>query len=1036
MEMKMTVLVTISLLIIIPTLFAPIHAVYVQGRVGALPLNPQTETGKPGEDDIFSSVIDPIDGFAYFGAHTGVIVKVRLSDFTRVSSLTMNNGETALYTAVIDSQVPSFGSADFAYFGTCPFGTAASPGVVVKTRLSDLTRVGSLTMNTGENCLSTSIIDHGHGFAYFGTSSTPGVVVKIRLSDFTRAGALTLNSGENFLGASVIDTANGFAYFGTFAGTVVKVRLSDFTRVGALNLNSGHLSSSVIDTDHGFAYFGTSDGIVVKVRLSDFTRVGVLTVEYGQDPLISAVTDGSDIFPPTTAYFGTGTNPGYVIAVRLTDFTEVGALQLYPGENNLASAVIDIYNVGTSTTGGFAYFGTTQDDPGIVVKVDITGHSGSFFFGFSLSNAGNVAAQAGSSGKTYITATLTIGTAPAIILSCVGSTLPSGASCSFSPSSLTPTGSSVLTISTTPNTPWGLYQVEVTASPPGAAAAPTTLTLIVGPPDANCGGDAGNTFDTACFASLSNNYTGAIWSGVNVIGSIQPWDEDWYKFDVTSGQRINVTVAPNPSAILRIDLRDPLNMLRKYSDYQGLFPGKIANVTFVADMTGSWRARIFAECNGYPNCYNGPYSFVIKVTSPPPPPPFDYSLSNSGGIFVSQGFSDTTTITSTLTSGSPQSVTLSCVDSTLPTGVSCSFDPSAVNPSGSSVLTISTSSSTPLGLFHVNVTGGPLGPTTTPTAFTLAVIQPLTISLSASPSPPDGTAPLTVSFTAEVTGYPPGSCCGVEWQFGDGTSSTSGAWEGSRFTVVHVYESPGTFNATLTAIYARGSEGAARELVIVKPPPVIVTTPSATRPKFDSGESSTISTTFSGGAPPYICQWLQRSPDATSYSNLGSSFSCNAGATLSNSTGALSALGTWSFELSVTDSYGSVVNSTGVSLIATGSLKIIVSTSANSPIQGAIVTIISAPLGQTLPTAATTGPDGIATFSGLVAGQYTYMVTANGYQDWQGSATVPAEQLNAIQLNPSFPWIWLAVAIVIVVVLGVTGAYVYRRNARAKLVKP
>src|SRR6266581_3597276 len=400
MEMKMTVLVTISLLIIIPTLFAPIHAVYVQGRVGALPLNPQTETGKPGEDDIFSSVIDPIDGFAYFGAHTGVIVKVRLSDFTRVSSLTMNNGETALYTAVIDSQVPSFGSADFAYFGTCPFGTAASPGVVVKTRLSDLTRVGSLTMNTGENCLSTSIIDHGHGFAYFGTSSTPGVVVKIRLSDFTRAGALTLNSGENFLGASVIDTANGFAYFGTFAGTVV------------------------------------------KVRLSDFTRVGVLTVEYGQDPLISAVTDGSDIFPPTTAYFGTGTNPGYVIAVRLTDFTEVGALQLYPGENNLASAVIDIYNVGTSTTGGFAYFGTTQDDPGIVVKVDITGHSGSFFFGFSLSNAGNVAAQAGSSGKTYITATLTIGTAPAIILSCVGSTLPSGASCSFSPSSLTPTGSS------------------------------------------------------------------------------------------------------------------------------------------------------------------------------------------------------------------------------------------------------------------------------------------------------------------------------------------------------------------------------------------------------------------------------------------------------------------------------------------------------------------------------------------------------------------------------------------------------------------
>ncbi len=100
---------------------------------------------------------------------------------------------------------------------------------------------------------------------------------------------------------------------------------------------------------------------------------------------------------------------------------------------------------------------------------------------------------------------------------------------------------------------------------------------------------------------------------------------------------------------------------------------------------------------------------------------------------------------------------------------------------------------------------------------------------------------------------------------------------------------------------------------------------------------------------------------------------CNAGVTLSNSTGELSAVGTWSFELSVTDSYGSVVNSTAVNLIVTESLKIIVSTNANSPIQGATVTITSAPLGQTFPTAATTGSDGIATF---------WTVYVQGHRKW------------------------------------------------------
>src|SRR2546427_2869121 len=100
--------------------------------------------------------------------------------FSRVGSLTLNPGETGLYAAVIDS------ANGFAYF-------AADQRTVVKIRLSDFTRVGALTLDGDPE---SAVIDAANGYAYFGTSGSPGVVVKVRLSDFTQVAALTLNTGE------------------------------------------------------------------------------------------------------------------------------------------------------------------------------------------------------------------------------------------------------------------------------------------------------------------------------------------------------------------------------------------------------------------------------------------------------------------------------------------------------------------------------------------------------------------------------------------------------------------------------------------------------------------------------------------------------------------------------------------------------------------------------------------------------------------------------------------------------------------------
>ncbi|HME18877.1 MAG TPA: hypothetical protein VKF15_03985 [Nitrososphaerales archaeon] len=67
------------------------------------------------------------------------------------------------------------------------------------------------------------------------------------------------------------------------------------------------------------------------------------------------------------------------------------------------------------------------------------------------------------------------------------------------------------------------------------------------------------------------------------------------------------------------------------------------------------------------------------------------------------------------------------------------------------------------------------------------------------------------------------------------------------------------------------------------------------------GASLLINTPFTGGTPPFTCQWLAEAPKAT-FGPLGSPFACAAGTTPSFPTGALKTLGTWSFELMVNDS--------------------------------------------------------------------------------------------------------------------------------------
>jgi len=115
--------------------------------------------------------------------------------------------------------------------------------------------------------------------------------------------------------------------------------------------------------------------------------------------------------------------------------------------------------------------------------------------------------------------------------------------------------------------------------------------------------------------------------------------------------------------------------------------------------------------NGYKASNETDASFVVSQ-------PFGFSLVNSGDQSVFAGGSVTNTVSTTLDSGTAQSVSFSVAG--LPTGATASFSSPSCSPACSTVLNISTAASTPAGSFVITVSssGGSVTKTTT---FTLLV---------------------------------------------------------------------------------------------------------------------------------------------------------------------------------------------------------------------------------------------------------------------------------------------------------------------------
>jgi len=284
-------------------------------------------------------------GFAYYGTWEGTVVKVRLSDFTSVGTLTPS-GMGIVRDLVMD------GSRGFLYAAG-----HNSPIIIAKINLSSFTVSSTLTVPTSTylsfyaafdstnnlayypsfstpiniskinfdtfsfvstvnfsgaticgNCGSTPYLDPTGTYVYEDISATPKQIAKVRTSDMVQTSYAVLDSGEGVAG---FDFTNGYLYT-ALSGGVSKRQLSDLTRVASLSLDAGStpgsanqtaLGTSVgyagqgsvgaianFDTAAGFLY-ATQPSTFSKVRLSDLSRVASLSFDSSDRPSGTLLTD-------------------------------------------------------------------------------------------------------------------------------------------------------------------------------------------------------------------------------------------------------------------------------------------------------------------------------------------------------------------------------------------------------------------------------------------------------------------------------------------------------------------------------------------------------------------------------------------------------------------------------------------------------------------------------------------------------------------------------------------------------------------------
>ncbi len=668
------------------------------------------------------------------------------------SALSVTQGASATDTISVTDVSPFSGSVTLAASGlpsgvTAAFGTNPATGSSVLT----LTASSSATVET-----STVTITGTSGSITETTTVALTVIAKTPPSFTLAPSASTLSVLQ---GNSATDTIT-VADVGGFIGSVA---------LAASGLPSGVTAAFGTNPTTGSSVMTLTAGSSATVGTSTMTIAGTsgsLTASTTVAITIAVNTPPSFKLAPSAPALSVTQGSNATDTVTVTDlggFT--GSVTL--AASGLPSGVTAAF--GTNPTTGSSVLTLTASSTATVgtTTVTITGTSGSLTASTSIAvtvsakatptftlapSAPAISIAQGLTALNTVTVTDLNGFAGSVALTASG--LPSGVTASFATNPATAT--SVLTLAASGTATAGTATVTITGTS-GTLTATTTIALTVTP------GTSSSTCSIV-YTILPQNATafgGAI--TINNTGTTA-WSSWTLTWSYSNGQTIS-------SIWNASEIQSGANVTLTNLSYNGSIPagGSLTGIGF----NGAW--------NGVTNAV--PTSFAINGSACGVATTPSFTIASSAtNLSIAQGSSATDKITVTDVNGFASSVTLSASGLYgLPGGVTAAFSP---NPTtGTSVLTLTASSSAVAGSSTINITGTS-GSLTSSASVGLTVNTAGSFTLAPSPSSlqilPGSTATDTIAitdvspFSGTVLLTASGLPSGVTAAFNTNSASSSG----------------------------------------------------------------------------------------------------------------------------------------------------------------------------------------------------------------------------------------------------------------------
>ena len=594
-------------------------------------------------------------------ATTALSLGVYVPTFTlAATNLNLVQGTSGTSSVYVNPQYGFAGSVNLAVTGL-PTGVTASWSPNPTTGASTLTLTANSTATLGT---STLIVTGTFGNLIVSTTLNLGVFVP----SFTLSGSSSVSLGQGSSGTATVYVTPQFGFAGTVSlavsglpsGVTASWSPNPTTGASSLTLTAGPTASLGSTT---LTVTGTSGKLTATTTLT----LGVYVPSFTLLDSNVSLGQGSS----GTTYVNVYPQYGFTGSVNLAvSGLPSGVTASFAPNPTNGNSVLTLTASSTVSLGQYNLT-VTGTSGNLTATIALT--LGVYAPSFTLSDYSSVSVGQGSSVTSTVSVNPQYGFTGSVNLAVTG--LPSGVTASFAPNP-TATGSSVLTLTANSTATPGTTTLTITGTS-GSLHSTTTLTLGVSAP----------SFTLSDYTSVSIGQGG---SGTSTL-----YVNSQYGFTGS----VNLAVSGLPSGVTASFAPNPT------ATGSSLLTLTAASTAIAGTTT--------LTVTGTSGTVTASTTLTLGVYAP------SFTLSDYNSVSIGQGSSGTSLLYVTSQYGFTGSVNLAVTG--LPSGVTASFAP---NPTtGSSVLTLTASSTSSLGQYNVTIVGT-AGNLTASTILNLAVYVP------------------------------------------------------------------------------------------------------------------------------------------------------------------------------------------------------------------------------------------------------------------------------------------------------------------------